>query len=154
MGDYKDILDRLQSLVDELTNGPATLDVSLRYQTAQGQRDVDALTGTIEITVVGVTSADAYISAASFVTETASAADGNSRNMELLYDDGAGGAAVSLSTDFDNTATAITAGQMTSLVVTPLVSVPAGSRIYFNCTHNGTGVILDETECFLEYYYQ
>jgi hypothetical protein len=145
MAALKDMYNRLASLVDELSTGQADLLNALLRKQYQGSKDISELTGTLEITVCAATPYASRLTRASFVAETGVTAAANSRDMSLWYDNGAAGTAVELTTDLDGTAVTTVAGVTTNLTVTANITIPAGSRLYFESTHNSSGVAWDET---------
>jgi hypothetical protein len=102
-----------------------------------------AATGTQEVTLCQKTKAPLRILEGSFAVLATSAADANSRDAQLKYDDGAGGTAVALSSLYDGTAVAMTQDVRNALTITAGVIVPTGSRIYIESTANGCGFALD-----------
>lgn len=98
------------------------------------------LAATGEITLIPSTLAAAKTTAANLSIVTTVDATANSRDYQLFYDDGAGGTPVALSSELVGTATAVTAAVRNPLTITAGVTIPAGSRVYLNSTHNGCGV--------------
>jgi hypothetical protein len=145
MAALKAMFNRLASLVDEESTGQADLRNALLRKQYQNSKDITEVTGTLEITVCAATPYKSKLIRAAFVAETGVTAAANSRDMQLQYDDGAAGAAVDLTTDLNGTAVTTVAGVKTALTVTAGVAIPAGSRLYFNSTHNSSGVAWDET---------
>lgn len=102
-----------------------------------------AATGTIEVTLIDNVIEQSTVTSASFHVLATVAAGANSRDMQLFYDDGVGGGNTSLSSLYDGTATAFTTGVRNSLTITAGVRIPAGSRVFMESTHNGTGAAID-----------
>lgn len=141
----KDVLVIQGLLGDDSTpSADGGLDKLLRRERAQVSVQL-AATGTVEVTLWSSTPFDAELQSANLSIAATQAANAASRDYQLFYDDGAGGSATAITAELDGTATAVTAAVNNALTVTPNVTIPAGSRVYLNTTHNGAGAAADIT---------
>lgn len=148
---------RIASLLSDTDTGtPEDIDYALRFKKKSTTRDVTAATGTLDVTVIASLERASFMVSGSFVPESGQVAGANSRDVQLFYDDGAGGAATAISVLFDGTASDMDADQNNALDFTGFTDdlVPATSRVFFRLTDNGTGFVMDETLLELEYKYQ
>ena len=138
--------DRLGVLVDDVSGNKDDVSHMLRDLHYTVQHPV--VNAADEFTLIPRTRVAGYVVACSFVAETAVGAAANSLDGQLYYDDGAGGAAVALSSLYDGTATAVPADERCDFVQTAAhqeTLIPAGSRVYVNVTVNGAGDDWDGT---------
>lgn len=146
---FRDMAARIAAHAHAVTGGRAAGEDALCNYQGVNSKDITELTGTLEITLVHKTREACFISGGRFVPETAMTAHANSRDLIIEYDDGAGGSAVALCTEWIGIVSGGTdtvAGQVNEMTgVLSTVEIPAGSRIYFKSTHNGTGIAWDET---------
>lgn len=135
---------RLGVLVDDTATGKDDVDQVLRDIFPHANADIQ--NGATEITLQGNLERPAYLQSASFVPETAVVANAASLDAQIMYDDGAAGAAVALCDLWNGTLLTSVAVQR-NLFANPLVGIliPAGSRIYVNITVNAGGDIWDDT---------
>jgi hypothetical protein len=137
---------RLGAMAHTLTGGRAAAEDALCNYQACNSKDITETAATVEVTLVAKTVEACFAVGGRFVPETGITAAANSRDLQLEYDDGAGGAPTTLATLWDGTASTSLAGKVNELAgVKSTTEIPAGSRIYANCTHNGTGIAWDET---------
>ena len=109
---YQQATDRIGALVDDNATNKDDISHMLRDQFVTVQHSV--VNAANEFTLVPVTTAACFIVSCSFVTESGVPVVANSLSAEIYYDDGAGGAAVSLSDVWDGTAAVIAADQSQS----------------------------------------
>jgi hypothetical protein len=108
--------------------------------------------GTIETTLIGVTPFAMRLLSANMGIQATQAKHANSRDYQITYDDGAAGSPVTLTTDLDGTATAVTKDVVNPLTVTAGKIIPAGSRVYLSSTVNACGAAADITlDAWFEY---
>ena len=143
---------RLDSFVSQETTGSADHVYATRNRIFGACADVQ--NAAVEITLYGKTPYLCKITDGHFVPEASVATHADSLNAQLLYDDGAGGAAVALSDATDGTAAGVTGYARTDFpVLATTVSIPVGSRIYAAVSVNGAGDVWDDThfECEIAY---
>lgn len=137
---------RIQALVDDTdqpaagSDGETTKLLSYRQAEAEASWIADE-DGPVEMTLVAKLPLDAQMLDGFITIRATQAANASSSDYQLFYDDGAGGAPVALSSEYDGTATAVTLNVRNALVLTAAhlaTVIPAGSRIYCNSTENGT----------------
>jgi hypothetical protein len=147
----KTMLKILAKGTSNLADNDALAEDYLAQRQYQGSAQLGA-TGTQEVTVCAQTPAAARLTSAHVMILATQAANANSRDYKIQYDDGAAGTAVDLTSDLDGTAVAVTQDRVNALTVTAGVIIPAGSRVYLVSTANGCGDAADIQVCVeLEY---
>jgi len=147
MGNYSDIQDRLSSLVDSLSSGPATLNAALCRETISVVVSADAAAGTAKNVVLFKAPAACRIVAARYIPNAAVTAHAdNFAVLDLNKEDGAAGGLASLdsySTDSDvNGTIAARVGFAWAMVITDTLAV--NELAVLEITKAGTGVALPE----------
>ena len=147
MGNYSDIQDRLSSLVDSLTAGPATLNAALTRETINVNIAADAAAGTAKNAVLFKAPAACRIVAARYIPGAVVTQDAaNYAILDLNKEDGAAGGLTSLDSYSTQTAgngtIAARVGFAWAMVISDTLAV--NEVLVLEITKAGTGVALSE----------
>lgn len=146
------LFEVLAKMVGNTADNATLLNDNLKIVKAAGGAQMPA-TGTLEFTLIAKTEAALRLKEAHLMAQATLAAAAASRDWQIQYDDGAGGTAVTLTSLYDGTATAVTAAVRNAMTVTAGVIIPAGSRVYVESTVNSTGAAAD-IQCDAEFAYE